>query len=283
VLFNELKRRKRLLDEAAAKAVSTRDAPADALLPGGAETLPEGAMAPPAAFSPRRAFAPRAEEAPLPPRASAPSAAVSMTLTASLAAAALAAAPGASGAARVSADNGVIARAREAARERREPSRGRAAARDGDKENSARFDQSGSALLGAREESAGPHGRAAERAERESAREPLGAGAAGAANAAAGAAEESERAAALQRRLAADSKRQAIYGQLFGKRPASGGSSARGDEPAKEHATAEHSGPPQDAAPVRLNGRRLVAPTVQDLDSSLDSPPHAVPRAVRAQ
>ena len=58
--------------------------------------------------------APRAEEAPLPPRASAPSAAVTMTLTASLAAAALAAAPGASSAARVSADNGVIARAREA-------------------------------------------------------------------------------------------------------------------------------------------------------------------------
>jgi hypothetical protein len=277
VLFNELKRRKRLLDEAAAKAASNRDAPADALLPGGTETLPEGAVAPPAALSPRRAFAPRAEEAPLPPRASAPSAAVTMTLTASLAAAALAAAPGASGAARVSADNGVIARAREAARERREPSRGRAAARDGDKENSAR---------GAREESAGPHGRAAERAERaerESAREPLGAGAANAANAAAGAAEESERAAALQRRLAADSKRQAIYGQLFGKRPASGGASARGDDPSKEHATAEHSGPPRDAAPVRLNGRRLVAPTVQDLDSSLDSPPHAAPRAVRAQ
>jgi len=274
VLFNELKRRKRLLDEAAAKAVSTRDAPADALLPGGAETLPEGAMAPPAAFSPRRAFAPRAAEAPLPPRASAPSAAVSMTLTASLAAAALAAAPGASGAARVRSRRCLHSRA---------PRRGRAAARDGDKENSARFDQYGSALLGAREESAGPHGRAAERAERESAREPLGAGAAGAANAAAGAAEESERAAALQRRLAADSKRQAIYGQLFGKRPASGGSSARGDDPAKEHATAEHSGPPQDAAPVRLNGRRLVAPTVQDLDSSLDSPPHAVPRAVRAQ
>ncbi|KAJ1487013.1 kinase-like domain-containing protein [Baffinella frigidus] len=253
VLFNELKRRKRALDEATAKVMShnlksqnlneataksaaaAAEPPSDAQLPGGIETLPDGEVAragggkennPPQGHSPRKAFVQRSN-----------SLRDDETLNVLRKAA---------GVERVSADNGVINRA-------------------------LSFKDCGEKRGAAPARSSKPEFRKGEEGEEGEARPRTGMlydrerdQAANQANGEKGsAATAEERNSLLQRRLTADTKRQAIYGALFGKRPASGKAL---DEPEPEAITDR-------GAPVRLNNRRMVAEPMHEIDSSLDSPP----------